>query len=406
MRALFATTGGIGHLGPLVPFAHACLAAGHEVVVAAPASFADEVARVGLTPAPVGEPSPELLGRVFARLPQLSRTEADEVVVSEVFGRLDAQAALPGLRALTHDWRPDVVVREPAELASLVAAEEAGLPHAQVAIGMTEAEADLAALLLEPLGELAELADVDADRVETALLGMPRFSCVPASVDDAAGDLSGDISGEVTLPRAEAHGPLLRYRADVPAPERGLPAAWGDPECPLVYVTFGSVAATAGPFVPVYAATLEALADQPLRVLMTTGSGLDPAELGPVPAHVHVERWWPQHEVLPHAAAVVGHGGFGTTMAALASGVPQVVVPLFALDQFVNAAHVEAVGAGVRLVAQAPSGPPPVERLPGAVEHVLATPSVAQRARQVADQMAEQVPVAACVGLIEELAGV
>ena len=36
MRALFATTGGIGHLGPLVPLARACLDAGHEVVVAAP----------------------------------------------------------------------------------------------------------------------------------------------------------------------------------------------------------------------------------------------------------------------------------------------------------------------------------------------------------------------------------
>ena len=401
MRVLFSTTGGSGHFGPLVPFARACLAAGHEVVVAAPASFAHEVEHTGLTHAPVGEPPPELLGRVFARLPQLSRTEADALVVGEVFGRLDAQAALPALLALCHDWRPDVVVREPAELASLVAAEEAGLAHAQVAIGMSEAEADLAALLLEPLGELAELADVDPDRAERALLGMPRFTCVPASIDEVAA-----VAGELALPQAAAHGPLHRYRADVPAPERGLPAAWGDPACPLVYVTFGSVAATLGPFRPVYAAALEALADQPLRVLMTTGAELDPAELGPVPANTRVERWWPQHEVLPHAAAVVGHGGFGTTMAALASGVPQVVVPLFALDQFVNAAHVEAVGAGVRLVAQLPDQQPPVDRLPEALEHVLTTPPVAQSARQVADQMAEQVPVTACVRLIEELVGV
>lgn len=400
MRALFATTGGIGHFGPLVPFAHACLAAGHEVLVAAPASFAAEVARAGLPYAPLGEPPAELLAHVFARLPQLSRTEADALVVGEVFGRLDAQAALPAMQALCHDWRPDVVVREPAELASLVCAEGTGLPHVQVVIGMSEAEADLAALLLEPLGELAELADVDPDRAEAALLGMPRFSCVPASVDDVT-----DVADELALPRAAARGPLHRYRADVPAPERGLPATWGDPACPLVYVTFGSVAASAGPFGPIYPATLEALADQPLRVLMTTGPGLDPAELAPIPDNTHVERWWPQHEVLPHAAAVVGHGGFGTTMAALASGVPQVVVPLFSMDQFVNAAHVEAVGAGVRLVAQAPSGSPPVERLPGAVEHVRTTASVAQHARQVADEMAEQVPVAACVSLIEELVG-
>jgi hypothetical protein len=45
----------------------------------------------------------------------------------------------------------------------------------------------------------------------------------------------------------------------------------------------------------------------------------------------------------------VGHGGFGTTMAALAHGVPMVVVPLFAIDQHYNAAAVARAGAGVAL---------------------------------------------------------
>ena len=30
---LFATTRGAGHVGPLVPFAHACVRAGHDVAV-------------------------------------------------------------------------------------------------------------------------------------------------------------------------------------------------------------------------------------------------------------------------------------------------------------------------------------------------------------------------------------
>ena len=49
---------------------------------------------------------------------------------------------------------------------------------------------------------------------------------------------------------------------------------------------------------------------------------------------------------MPHAAAVVGHGGFGTTMMALAAGVPQVVVPLFAFDQTINAERVAASAPG------------------------------------------------------------
>jgi len=49
--------------------------------------------------------------------------------------------------------------------------------------------------------------------------------------------------------------------------------------------------------------------------------------------------------LLPRAAALVHHGGIGTTAEALRAGVPQVIVPL-AYDQFDNAARVEALAAG------------------------------------------------------------
>lgn len=165
-------------------------------------------------------------------------------------------------------------------------------------------------------------------------------------------------------------------------------------------MTFGTVTATAGPFGGVYRAVLRALADQPVRVLLTTGAGLDPAELWPLPPNTRVERWWPQHDVLPHAAAVIGHGGFGTTMGAVAAGVPQVVLPLFSHDQFVNAAHVEAAGAGVRLEGD----PPPVDELPAALARLLATSSYRSRAQEVAGQMASLPPVSECVLALEEIA--
>ena len=101
-------------------------------------------------------------------------------------------------------------------------------------------------------------------------------------------------------------------------------------------------------------------------MLLTVGRKVDPAGLGPLPSNAHVEQWWPQDAVLGQAAAMLGHGGFGTTMGALAAGVPQVVVPLFTFDQIVNGEHVAAVGAG-RTVGMGPGvcgggrsgGPPP-----------------------------------------------
>src|SRR5205085_4793966 len=133
--------------------------------------------------------------------------------------------------------------------------------------------------------------------------------------------------------------PALRFRLEDPAPP--------DPEA-FVYVTFGSVTADQHlPFFPeLYRRAIDALAPVPARVLVTIGEARGVSELGPLPPNVRVERWVPQDEVLPHAAVVVGHGGHGTTLGALRHGVPQVVLPLFSLDQWANAAAVARTGAG------------------------------------------------------------
>ena len=78
---------------------------------------------------------------------------------------------------------------------------------------------------------------------------------------------------------------------------------------------------------------------------MTIGRHVDPDALGPLPANVRVERWVDQGEVMPHAAAMVGHGGSGGTLAALAAGVPIAFLPQF-VDGPANAARVDGAGRG------------------------------------------------------------
>lgn len=56
---------------------------------------------------------------------------ADDLVIAEVFGRLDRDAALPSMRVAVEQRRPDVALREPAELATHVAATQRGIPHVQ-----------------------------------------------------------------------------------------------------------------------------------------------------------------------------------------------------------------------------------------------------------------------------------
>lgn len=102
---------------------------------------------------------------------------------------------------------------------------------------------------------------------------------------------------------------------------------------------------------------------------------------------------------MPHTDVVVGHGGFGTTMTALAGGVPQVVIPLFAFDQFLNAERVAVIGAGVCL----DGGPDAASVLAPAVAHVLGGPAYGEMALGVAAAMAKLPDVASSVAFLEQL---
>lgn len=67
-----------------------------------------------------------------------------------------------------------------------------------------------------------------------------------------------------------------------------------------------------------------------------------------LPPHVLWQPYLPFARLLPQAAALVHHGGIGSTAEALRAGIPQLVVSL-AFDQFDNAARVAFWGAGMEL---------------------------------------------------------
>lgn len=111
---------------------------------------------------------------------------------------------------------------------------------------------------------------------------------------------------------------------------------------------------------------LDAVEDLPVRVIATTGPAVDPGVLR-VPDHVELHRWLPHAEVLPQVSVVVGHGGHSTTMAALAHGLPLLVLPLDGQsDQPFVGRTIEASGAGRSLSRR--SSP---ARIRAAIEELL-----------------------------------
>jgi MGT family glycosyltransferase len=138
------------------------------------------------------------------------------------------------------------------------------------------------------------------------------------------------------------------------------------------------------------------LGELPVRGVVTTGKGIDPADV-PAPPNVQVVRSAPHADVLREAAAVVTHCGHGTTIKALAAGVPIVCVPM-GRDQLDVAARVVHRGAGVRLDAAAEP-----QAIAAAVREVLAEPGYCEAARRIAAAIAEETADDRAVQEIEAL---
>ncbi|MQA63125.1 MAG: hypothetical protein GEU86_16905, partial [Actinophytocola sp.] len=120
-----------------------------------------------------------------------------------------------------------------------------------------------------------------------------------------------------------------------------------------------------------------------IDVLFTTGRDVDACEFGTPPPNVRVVDWIDQIGVLGEATAVLCHGGGGSTLGALAAGVPLVVVPLFAGDQFINAQRIAAVGAGVQAAPEA-------RAIRAALQAVLAGGQFRVAAKVLAAELAAQ----------------
>lgn len=378
------TKAGAGHFGPLIPFARAFQRAGADVLVAAPRGAAPMVRAERLALWAFDDPPAAERDAIFAEVkamgPEVSTVER---VAGDIFARIDARAAFPGVLAACHAWGPDVVVSEITEFAGPLAAELVGVPSVCVGISQQGKEEHAIPAIADALDELRARFGLPPDPGAERLRGRPYFTLLPAVLED---------------PATPARLPAQRFREARPAVRRHT--LYGGPadERPLVYLTFGSVAPTMEFFPSLYREAIEVLAPLPLRLLVTVGRDRDPAELGPLPANVRVERWVAQADLMPHVAAMVCHGGSGTVTMGLAGGVPMAVVPLFA-DQPWNAERVDALGAGIALGR----GPAAIAGLRDAVVRLTGDPSYRSTAQRIAAEMRALSPVDAAVGVVRGL---
>jgi len=318
---------GFGHFHPLVPLARAFAQAGHEVAFATSPYFKEHVEAADFYFLPAGIDNAERWARFEpfqAEHLALPLEERRAFLFPHMFGTIEAPAKIEELREIVRRWEPGLIVHDSADLAAPVAAEELGIPSVNhsfgrlVPVDIVAAAASQAGLSSDPLGGMFRGIYVD--------IAPPSFQTE-------------------ALPAGARVEPLRPIAVEPPSTERA--PEWLDrlPERPTVYVTLGTVFND----LSVFRVLLDALADVDCNVIATVGPRSDPAELAPLPANAHAERYISQSLVLPLSSVAVAHGGSGSTLAALAHGLPMLVLPQGA-DQFENAQQCVAIGAGKLLL--------------------------------------------------------
>ena len=192
------------------------------------------------------------------------------------------------------------------------------------------------------------------------------------------GGISRQLAIVATFPQLE----YPRRRPD-PAVRVTGPLFWEQPygevelppgEEPLVLV---APSTSQDPDGQLLRATLEGLADEPVRVLASTNRRAPAAPL-PLPPNARLVDWVSYSRTMPRCAAVVCHAGHGTIALALASGAPIVACP-HAGDMAETSARIRWAGAGVSLPRRFHTA----RGIRLAVRRLLANPSYAHRAREL-----------------------
>ncbi len=310
MRVLFTAFGAHGHIRPMLGVAESLADTGHDVLFATSAEFGPLIASCGFAFAEAGLSDAEAMSEAHRRWPETVHTPPQAWTV-RMFREIAGPALAADLVGVIREWHPEVIVREEGEHGGRAAAVAHGLPWVTHGWGSPLAEptdqSELGAAVLDPCPPSLY---VQAPRLHQ------RHSIRPSAVGEA-------------------------------------PPEGRDRTTRRAYVGLG----TAPLFCDrphVFRAAVTALLELGLGVTVTTGDQELREELeGLDGGRVEASPWVDLARLLPTCRVVVCHGGAGTVLAALAAGVPLVLVPQGAPSQARMSAACEARGVARTVRASA-----------------------------------------------------
>ena len=409
MKVILSTVGSAGDTFPFIGLGQCLVERGHEVVLLVNEHFTSQAERVGI--------------RVHA-----TSTEADYQQAIEnpaLFHPRDGFKVIAGYvgqtlgtiyRALEAEFEPDrsVIVSHWMDFASRTFQDRHRAP--------------LVTLLLQPM-LLRSLIDTPTWMVGPDVNRLPRWAkrglfraadrwIIDPRLEPPINALRASVAlGAIHSPlQGWMFSPLLTLgmwpeffappQADWPASVRlaGFPLfdatepvdadvaeflGCGDP--PIVF-TQGTAMGDSRRF---FVSAVDAAERLGRRAVLLSSFGAPPERL---PETVHFARFAPLSEILSRCAAVVHHGGIGTTAAGLAAGVPQLITPL-SHDQPDQAVRIKRLGVGDWLRPGSISA----DSLAAKLRPLLEQPSVAERCVELSTQTRQTDGLTTAADLIEAL---
>ena len=364
-RILVSVLPASGHINPILAIAQALTANGHNVSFTTDQSYSAQLERAGYLLYPMAYPEGAVQGAqdAFRQPARWISQFSLHPPQSFFFRHLDALT--DSIIMAIDTFQPDILLTDLNQYAGPIAADARQLPYASYCaivnpilsrdippfgMGLDWAPKwhwkrltwPVLGLVLHPiLWRYDRIVNRVRRRhnlppVRGALLAhSPYLTLVP--VTDAYEYPRSDLPREVM------------YVGPVTTPHRGevhddFPLEFFDDERPVIYVSMGTIVRGDR----VFRHVIELARNANWKAVVAIGRNSNPLDYHHLPDNVIVRQFVPQLEILPRVDAVISHGGNNTVTETLMHGLPLVVIPISA-DQPDSAAHVAAIGAGIRL---------------------------------------------------------
>jgi len=413
LRATILALGSRGDIVPYLALGKGLQTANFQVKFATFENFSSLITTHGLEFFPVqGDAQALLQGSNLAKSGRNPLRNLKAILQS--FGSLAASYA----RDLAEPrlWETDLIINQlPANLFGYDAAEKLNVPYFSAAVMPLTRSSAFPNIFFPNLGRLPGYASL-SHRLAEQMAWHPFRSTInrwrrevwdlpPApfwgpfrQLEVERAPVLNGFSGQV-VPRPPDWGQHIHITGYWQLPDR----VWQPPADLLhfldsgprpIFVGFGSMPVPDAPRVTQI--VLEALALSGQRGILHRGWG----ELGQklLPESIYPINYAPYEWLFPHMAAVVHHGGSGSTAAGLQAGVPSIIVP-FVMDQFYWGERVAALGVGPKAI---PHKKLTTQRLAAAITTALFDQSMQAQAAALGEKLRAQDGVATAVQVIQE----